>query len=163
MNTKSKLTATDKQFLSRCIDLAQEALEAGDQPFGSILIDKEGKVLAEGRNKDKTINRLAHPEYELSEWALNNLTDEQRREATIYTSGEHCPMCSAAHGMAGIGTVVYAASGKQLNSWLKEWGAPLSPIHLIPIQDVIKEITVRGPADGELLERIKVLQKKANQ
>ena len=162
MNTNRKLISTDNHFLSLCIDLAEEALQAGDKPFGSILVDKEGNILAQARNRIYEVNALAHPEYELAEWALNNLSTEQRRESTMYTSGEHCPMCAGAHGMAGIGTEVYAGSGRLLNEWLEEFGVPLSPINLIPIEEVVKDIIVRGPAEGELLERIKELHRWAN-
>ena len=151
------LTSTDKHFLALCIDLAEDALKAGDKPFGSILVGKDGNILAEARNKVNELNALSHPEYELAGWALDNLTQEQRKECTMYTSGEHCPMCSAAHGMAGIGTVVYAASGRQLNEWLKEFDLPLSPIKMMPVEEVVKNIEVRGPAEGELLQRIKRL------
>ncbi len=151
------LTITDKHFLSICIDLAEEALNAGDKPFGSILIDKAGNILAQARNKINTFNALAHPEYELAEWALDNLTKEQRQESTMYTSGEHCPMCAGAHGLAQIGTVVYAASGQQLNEWLHDYSMEPPLINLIPIENVVKNIIVRGPAKGELLERIKKL------
>lgn len=162
MNTNRKPTSTDNHFLSLCIDLAEEALQAGDKPFGSILVDKDGNILAQARNRIYEVNALAHPEYELAEWALNNLSTEQRRESTMYTSGEHCPMCAGAHGIAGIGTVVYAGSGRLLNEWLEEFGVPLSPINLIPIEEVVKDIIVRGPAEGELLERIKELHRRAN-
>ncbi len=156
------LTSADKHFLALCIDLAEEALKAGDKPFGSIIVDKDNNILAQARNKVNTVNALAHPEYELAEWALNNLTEEKRQESTMYTSGEHCPMCAGAHGMACIGTVVYAASGRQYNEWLKEFNIQLSTINLLPIEDVVKDIIVRGPADGELLERIKSLHQKSN-
>ncbi len=154
------LTSTDNHFLTLCIDLAEEALKAGDRPFGSVLVDKDNNILSKARNKVNAVNALAHPEYELAEWALNNLTEDQRKESTMYTSGEHCPMCAAANGMAGIGTVVYAASGRQLNQWLEEFDLPLSPINMVPIEDIVKEIIVRGPAEGELLERIKKLHGK---
>lgn len=154
------LTSTDKHFLALCIDLAEKAVEAGDRPFGSILVDKDNNILAQARNTVNTLNALAHPEYELAEWALNNLTQEQRRDSTMYTSGEHCPMCAGAHGMAGIGTVVYAGSGQQLSEWLKEFGTALPTINLIPIENVVKDIIVRGPAEGELLERIKSLHRR---
>ena len=151
------ITSTDKYFLIACIDLAEEALRAGDKPFGSILVNKAGNILAQARNKVNTLNALAHPEYELTVWALDNLSKKERQDCTLYTSGEHCPMCAGAHGMAGIGTVVYAASGQQLNEWLQEFDIVPPLINLIPIEDVVKNIIVRGPAEGELLERIKKL------
>ena len=75
----------------------------------------------------------------------------------MYTSGEHCPMCAGAHGMSEIGAVVYAATGQQLIEWLKELDVSSPLINLIPIENVVKNIIVRGPAKGELLERIKTL------
>lgn len=151
------ITKADKHFLSLCIDLAEEAFKAGDSPFGSILVDNGGNILAQARNRINELNALAHPEYELAEWALNNLTKKQRKESTMYTSGEHCPMCAGANGMAEIGTVVYAASGQQLTEWLQELDASPPLVNLIPIENVVKQIIVRGPAKGNLLERIKNL------
>ncbi|MDD2476135.1 MAG: nucleoside deaminase [Dysgonamonadaceae bacterium] len=157
-----ELTTTDKHYLALCIDLAEEALNAGDKPFGFILIDNDGKILAQARNKVNTLHALSHPEYELTAWALKHLTKEERQTSTMYTSGEHCPMCAGAHGMAEIGTVVYAASGRQYTEWLKEFNIKIPLINLLPIEKVIKVITVRGPAKGELLERIKELHKKSH-
>src|SRR5699024_12203067 len=42
-----------------------------------------------------------HPEFELARWAANNMSPEARAQATVYTSGEHCPMCAAAHAWVG--------------------------------------------------------------
>ena len=33
----------------------------------------------------------------------------ERATTTVYTTGEHCAMCAAAHAWAGLGRVVYAA------------------------------------------------------
>ena len=156
-----KLSKQDKVFLSHCIDLAEEALLAGDKPFGSVLVSKEGTVLATARNKINSKHALSHPEYELAAWAIANLDEEERQQATMYTSGEHCPMCAGAHALAIIGTVVYVASGKQLVAWLQEWGVNQTLVNLLPVEDIIKEVVVRGPADGELLERIKELHKRS--
>lgn len=41
--------------LRRSIELASEALEAGDEPFGSVLVDGAGQVLCEDRNRATTI------------------------------------------------------------------------------------------------------------
>jgi len=39
------------RHLRRCVELATEALEAGDEPFGSVLVGADGAVLAEDRNR----------------------------------------------------------------------------------------------------------------
>ena len=84
------------------------------------------------------------------------MTPEERKGATVYTSGEHCPMCSAAHGWVGLGRIVYASSSTQLVEWLNEIGAKLPRVRNLPIEDVIRDTTVDGPAP-ELAEKIKNL------
>ena len=45
------LSDDDLRHLRRCVDLAREALEAGDDPFGSVLVDTDGAVRREERNR----------------------------------------------------------------------------------------------------------------
>ncbi|NVO86073.1 nucleoside deaminase [Hymenobacter terrestris] len=152
------LTETDLTHLRRCLQLAEEALEAGDEPFGSVLVSGGGQVLATARNRVNELNNLAHPELELVCWAGENLSAGERARATVYTSGEHCPMCAAAHGWLGLGPIVYLSSAQQLQEWLQESGAPAAPITFLPVQKLIPGVEVRGPGSGELLEQVKALQ-----
>lgn len=156
----NSFSTTELQYLARCVDIAEEALRAGDAPFGSILVDGKGKVIAEARNRAVSQNVLAHPEFELAEWALEYLTAPERKKVTLYTSGEHCAMCAGANAWAGIGKVVYLSSGRQLEHWKKGTKAVQSPINYIPIQEIAPYIEVKGPGTGALLERIKDLQLK---
>ena len=113
----AELTEVDLAHLRRCVELAREALDAGDEPFGSVLVDADGTALAEGRNRVvETGDATQHPEFELARWAAAHLTPEQRAGATVYTSGEHCAMCAAAHGWVGLGRIVYASSSAQLGA-----------------------------------------------
>src|SRR4051794_32278696 len=105
-------------YLARCVELAREALEDGDDPFGSVLVDDAGNVLAESRNTEGSLSDpTAHPELDLAHWARRNLDGDARSRATVFTSGEHCPMCAAAHGWVGLGPIVFAASAAQLSGW----------------------------------------------
>ena len=90
------LTESDLKHLRRCVDLATAALEAGDEPFGSVLVAADGAVLAEDHNRVAAGDRTQHPEFALARWAAANLAPAERAAATVYTSGEHCPMCAAA-------------------------------------------------------------------
>jgi tRNA(Arg) A34 adenosine deaminase TadA len=45
------LTASEWGHLRRCVQLAEEALAAGDEPFGSVLASGDGTPLAEDRNR----------------------------------------------------------------------------------------------------------------
>lgn len=136
----------DLRHLRRCVELAEVALEAGEEPFGSVLVGADGTVLAEDHNRiASTGDPTAHPELALAQWAALNLSPGDRAGATVYTSGEHCPMCSAAHGWAGVGRVVYAVSAARLAEFSAEIGLPESPVRPIPVQDVAPGVTVEGP------------------
>ncbi|QBI18579.1 nucleoside deaminase [Egibacter rhizosphaerae] len=149
----------DRQHLGRCIVLAREAFEAGDEPFGSVLVARDGTVLTQDRNRVSGGDPTRHPEFELARWAAEQLTPDQRAAATVYTSGEHCPMCAAAHGSVGLGRIVYAASSAQLRTWLEEFGAPPGPVALLPIQQVVPGAVVDGPAE-EFADELRELHRR---
>jgi tRNA(Arg) A34 adenosine deaminase TadA len=143
----SKVTDADLQHLRRCVDLAEEAVAAGDFPFGSVLVAADGTVLAEDRNREVTAgDPTRHPEFTLAQWAALNMTQGERAEATVYTSGEHCPMCAAAHGWAGLGRIVYATSSQQMTGWLAELGVGPAPVLPLAINQVVPGLEVDGPA-----------------
>jgi tRNA(Arg) A34 adenosine deaminase TadA len=146
----------DLGHLRRCVELARSALDAGDEPFGSLLVDADGHVRFEDRNQVKDGDATRHPEFEIARWATSNLTPAERVSAIVYTSGEHCPMCSAAHAWVGLGRIVYATSTKQLTGWRSEWGTAPSPVAPLPITAVAPGIEVDGPAP-ELAEAMKAL------
>ena len=153
------LTDTDLKHLRRCIELATEALKAGDEPFGSVLVAADGTVLAEDHNRIASGDATRHPEFELARWAAAHLTPEERAAATVYTSGEHCPMCAAAHGWVGLGRIVYVASSAQLAEWLADMGVPPSPVRPLPIQEVVPDAVVDGPVP-ELVEEVRALHRR---
>jgi tRNA(Arg) A34 adenosine deaminase TadA len=135
---------TELPYLRRCVELAAEALDAGDEPFGSVLVGGDGTVLGED------------PEFELARWSAARLTPEERAAATVYTSGEHCPMCAAAHAWVGLGRIVYVASSEQLASWLSELGVPAPPVRTLPVREVAPSVVADGPVP-ELTERVRDL------
>lgn len=153
------ISETDKQYLRRCILLAAEAVEKGDEPFGSLLLSGSGEVLAEDHNHVAGGDHTRHPEFYLARWAAKHLTPEERRAATVYTSGEHCPMCAAAHGWVGLGRIVYASSSAQLAKWNEEWGFKPSPVRNLAIHEVIRDVVADGPVP-ELADEVKSLHEK---
>ena len=146
----------DLTHLRRCIELAREALDAGDEPFGSVLVDATGTVRAEDRNRTADGDQTRHPEFELARWSAAHLSPEERAGATVYTSGEHCPMCSAAHAWIGLARIVYVASTEQLVAWRRELGrTDPSPVNPLPVNAIAPGVAVEGPApelEDEMLE-----------
>ena len=142
----TEISSIDEGHLRRCVDLATQALENGDDPFGSVLVDADGAVLAEAMNRERSDgDPTAHPELALVRWAIAHLTPDQRATSTVYTSGEHCPMCAAAHGWAGLGRVVAAASAAQLAEWRASWGLPAGPVTPMPLTDIAPDVVVIAP------------------
>ncbi|WP_111720942.1 nucleoside deaminase [Homoserinimonas sp. OAct 916] len=155
------LTKVDLTHLRRCVDLAREALEDGDEPFGSVLVDARGQVLFEDRNRIKDGDHTRHPEFEIARWAAAHVAPDERVTTTVYTSGEHCPMCSAAHAWVGLGRIIYAASSAQLVGWKSEWGIAAGPVAALPINHVAPDVPTVGPV-AEFEAELKELHRRSS-
>jgi len=152
----------DMKYLKRSVELAKEALEKGDEPFGSVLVSDAGDVLFEDHNHVAGGDHTQHPEFAIARWAAKNMSIEERKKATVYTSGEHCPMCAAAHGWVGLGRIVYASSSEQLVNWLTEFGIGPSRVRNLSIEEVIRDTEVDGPVP-ELAEQVYELHRKLHE
>lgn len=146
----------DLVYLRRCVELARTALDKGDEPFGSVLVSADGEVLFEDHNHVAGGDQTQHPEFAIARWAAEHLTEAERTSATVYTSGEHCPMCAAAHGWVGLGRIVYASSSKQLADWSRELGLAPSPVKTLAIEDVLENAVVDGPV-ADLAKEVRAL------
>jgi tRNA(Arg) A34 adenosine deaminase TadA len=109
------MTEADETHLRRAIELAGEAVAAGQLPFGSLLVGPAGDVLAEEFNTavaDRDIT--AHPELKLARWAARELELDVARRTTMYTSCHPCPMCAGTIARSGLGRVVFALTNDQI-------------------------------------------------
>jgi len=156
----TEVTQADLPHLRRCVELAAEAVEAGDFPFGSVLVAADGTVLAEDRNREVTVgDPTRHPEFALARWAATNMTPRERAAASVYTSGEHCPMCAAAHGWVGLGRIVYVTSSEQMGAWLAELGVSAAPVLPLAITEIVPDLVVAGPVP-DLAEQVRDLHRR---
>ena len=71
------------------------ALDDGDEPFGSILVDGDGATLFEDRNRVKDGDRTRHPEFAIARWAVENLTADERARSTVSARAAGGTMSSA--------------------------------------------------------------------
>jgi tRNA(Arg) A34 adenosine deaminase TadA len=103
------------EFLGRALELAVQAREQGDHPFGALLV-LDGDVVAEAHNRvtsDRDIT--AHAELVLVRQLEGDDRLEQLRSGTVFASCEPCPMCVGAMFWAGASRVVFALSHSRLN------------------------------------------------
>ena len=96
------ITADDLTFLRRAIDIAAAAITTGDDPYGSLLVGPQGKVLIEAHNTVRRDNDItAHPELKLARWAARELDPDTAARTTMYTSCQPCGMCGGAIDVPG--------------------------------------------------------------
>src|SRR5215469_16585143 len=117
----SNVTTTDVALMREASALAAEA----DAPFGAVIV-KDGLVLARGRNSGRRLkDPTAHGEMVAIRQCLAEHGPEILRGATIYTSGEPCPMCMGAIAYCRIARVVYGASIEELSKVLGQIKYPV--------------------------------------
>ncbi|WP_020386062.1 nucleoside deaminase [Kribbella catacumbae] len=138
------MTPEAEDFLRRAIGLAATARESGNPPFGSLLVGPDGTVIAEEHNTSITDGDIsAHPELKLAKWAARELDLDTAADTTMYTSCQPCGMCTGAIERSGLGRVVYALSGEQLNG-LKPGGG----FAAVPQEGPALYDEARAPVDG---------------
>jgi len=138
------VTPEAEAFLRRAIELAAAAREAGNPPFGSLLVGPDATVLAEEQNTTLTDGDISfHPELKLAVWASRELTSEVAAETTMYTSCQPCGMCTGALARSGLGRVVFALSGEQLDGLKSTGSFPAVPQEGPALYD-----EARVPVDG---------------
>ena len=103
------ITDTDLGHLRIAIVASRKARDNGNAPYGAVLVSAQGEVLltvenTEVHDKDCT----AHAEINLVRQASPRFESDVLRGATIYASGEPCPMCAGSIYNSGIGRLVFA-------------------------------------------------------
>ena len=97
-------------YMRAALSLAQQAADADEVPVGCVIVDKDGAVIATGRNRRETENNAtAHAEIEAIAAACKAVGDWRLDGCTIYVTLEPCPMCTGAIINARIPCVVYGA------------------------------------------------------
>jgi tRNA(Arg) A34 adenosine deaminase TadA len=106
----------DEQFLRQAIDVARAAREAGNHPFGAVLVVDGAAILTAANTVVTGRDPTAHAEANLISDAIHRLTPGQIARGTLYASCEPCAMCAGAMFWAGVRRVVYGLSAIELAS-----------------------------------------------
>ncbi len=137
----------DYPFIRIAIDVARKARDNGNHPFGAILVDQNGQVIAKAENTVVTTQDCtAHAELNLVRIASKQYSSDFLSRCTLYTSTEPCPMCSGAIFWANIRRVVFGLSEQGLYDLVPN---DSEDILLLSCRDVYqhgkKSIEVIGP------------------
>jgi len=112
-----KLAATDERLLRTAIALSAQACAAGNQAYGAVLADAQGRVLLEAANTQITARDCTgHAELNLMRDASRRYSAADLAGCTVYASGEPCPMCAGAIYWGGVRRVVFGLSMKTMTA-----------------------------------------------
>ena len=132
-----------ESHVRRAIELAGEATDRGDRPFGSVLVRDDAVVMA-ASNRVVTENDVRrHPELHLAYRACRELSPAERAETVMYTSTEPCPMCAGGMRSAGFARVVYSVGGDEVGEFVGE----SAPVRSAEVLDGVTEVV--GPVLNE--------------
>ena len=88
------MTLDHRRFMDRAMELATLAMNEGNRPAGSVIVDRDGRVVGEGRNLVHTgCDPTAHGEIVAIRNTALSLRTVDLAGCTLYTSMEPCPMC----------------------------------------------------------------------
>lgn len=97
--------------MSRALELAVEAGESGDVPVGAILLDTNGEVVGEDRNRREELrDPTAHAEILVMSARAREIGDWRLSGHTLVVTLEPCPMCAGAAVWARLERIVYGAA-----------------------------------------------------
>ena len=96
-------------YMRQALDLAREAMAAGEVPVGCVVV-WEGRVVGRGRNRrEEDKDALAHAELMAIHEANRTLGGWRLHKADLYVTLEPCAMCAGAILNARIERVYYGA------------------------------------------------------
>ena len=97
-------------LVSRMLDLAREAAEAGEVPIGAVVV-KDGAIIAEARNETRAAkDPTAHAEILAIRRAAEALGQERLTGCDLWVTLEPCAMCAGAISHARLARLYYGAS-----------------------------------------------------
>jgi Cytosine/adenosine deaminases len=144
------LDDVDLQHLRTSIRVAAETRAAGAHPFGALVVDRTGAVVAVCGNNSLPPHGdpTQHAELRAVAAAARELGADGMVGSTLYTSAEPCAMCAGAAYWTGIDRVVYALSEHRLLELTGDH--PENPTFSLPCREVFargqRRIEVVGPA-----------------
>ena len=141
----------DEKFMKEAIKQAKKAEAIGDVPIGCVIVH-DGKIIARGYNKDKTV--LAHAELLAMKKACKKLGDWRLEDCTMYITLEPCQMCAGAIVQARVTRVV-------IGSMNAKAGCGGSILNLLEMQEFNHQAEVeRGVLQEECSEMLSAFFRK---
>ena len=122
-------TEQDLAFMRMAIEEARLAGADGDVPVGAVLVDRQGQILARGRNtREVAGTALGHAEINAVADGCAALGGWRLAGCTLYVTLEPCPMCAGALMHARVPRTVCGAADPVAGAMGSVWALHRHPI-----------------------------------
>jgi len=110
---KAKRSRADRDwnvYMARALELAREAEQKGDVPVGALIVNLDGKIIAEAHNeRELRLDPTAHAEVLAIQKAALVEHSWRLSGCTLVVTLEPCVMCAGALSLSRIDRIVFAA------------------------------------------------------
>lgn len=101
---------THEDYMREALALARECLATGDVPVGCVVVNAEGEIVGQGRNRREELSSATrHAEVEAIEAACAHVGSWRLTGCSLYVTLEPCPMCAGAIWNARLSQLWYGA------------------------------------------------------
>jgi len=147
----SKPSEQDLQYLRHAIRLSENARISGNRPFGAVLVAAGGEVIGTGQTRAATDGDLtSHAETNALREASKRVSTGEIARATMYASGEPCPMCAGAIVQLGLRRVVFGVRWQVNRPFMAPPSAQMKPS--VSCRDIFRLAPEPIEVIGPLLE-----------
>ncbi len=107
--TELEFQTVDEKFMSRALELANQAYAVNEVPVGAVLV-KDNQIIGEGYNQPISLSDpTAHAEIMAIRSAAQSIGNYRLVNTTLYVTLEPCAMCVGAIIHARVQRLVFAA------------------------------------------------------
>ena len=102
--------AEDYAFMERAEEMRRQAVAAGDQAYGAVVV-RERLIVGQSRSRVVTHqDPTAHAEMEAIRDAVRRIGHRDLSGCILYSTSHPCPMCEAAAYWAGVDRMIHGKS-----------------------------------------------------
>ena len=101
---------TAEKLMRIAMEEAALAVADGDSPFGAVIIDSEGNLIARAHNRENSdLTDTSHAEINAMRMASQKLGSKRLHGCILISNAEPCSMCASAIIKSGMREVYYGA------------------------------------------------------
>lgn len=105
----------DAHYMRLAIAQAELGMQHGEFPFGAVMVDRDGSVIASNYDTIERDNDFtSHAETMLAKIACRATGRRDLSGCTVYTTVEPCPMCFTTNWLACVDRIVWGATMKEV-------------------------------------------------